>query len=94
MNNDVRRLTDGAMMCAIVGAVLLINRQLGGLFQDMFLFLFPIPMVFYSAKYGMRVYSFERSLTKTYTDAEKAAMEEEFMSNLQPADLTPDNPSK
>ncbi|MBR2795221.1 MAG: DUF2232 domain-containing protein [Solobacterium sp.] len=54
MNNDVRRLTDGAMMCAIVGAVLLINRQLGGLFQDMFLFLFPIPMVFYSAKYGMK----------------------------------------
>ena len=40
-----------------------------------------------SAKYGMRVYSFERSLTKTYTDEEKAAMEEEFMSNLQPADL-------
>ena len=42
------------MMCAIVGVVLLINRQLGGLFQDMFLFLFPIPMVFYSAKYGWK----------------------------------------
>ncbi len=41
-------------MCAIVGVVLLINRQLGGLFQDMFLFLFPIPMVFYSAKYGWK----------------------------------------
>lgn len=54
MNNDVRKLTDGAMMCAIVGVVLLINRQLGGLFQDMFLFLFPIPMVFYSAKYGWK----------------------------------------
>ncbi|MBQ9328695.1 MAG: DUF2232 domain-containing protein [Solobacterium sp.] len=54
MNNNVRRITDGAMMCAIVGAVLLINRQLGGLFQDMFLFLFPIPMVFYSAKYGWK----------------------------------------
>ena len=51
MNSNVRKITDGAMMCAIVGAVLLINRQLGGLFQDMFLFLFPIPMVFYSAKY-------------------------------------------
>ena len=54
MKNDVRRLTDGAMMCAIIGVVLLINRQLGGLFQDMFLFLFPLPMVFYSAKYGMK----------------------------------------
>ena len=41
-------------MCAIVGAVLLINRQLGGLLQDLFLFLFPIPMVFYSAKYGWK----------------------------------------
>ena len=40
-----------------------------------------------SAKYNMRVYSFERNLNKTYTDAEKAAMEAEFMSNLQPADL-------
>ena len=40
-----------------------------------------------SAKYGMRVYSFERSLTKTYTDEEKAAMEEAFMSNLEPGDL-------
>ena len=54
LSNDVRRITDGAMMCAIVGAVLLINRQLGGLFQDMFLFLFPIPMVFFSAKYGAK----------------------------------------
>ena len=54
MNNDVRKLTDGAMMCAIVGVILLINRQLGGLFQDMFLFLFPIPMIFYSAKYGWK----------------------------------------
>ena len=54
MSSDVRRITDGAMMCAIVGAVLLINRQLGGLFQDMFLFLFPIPMVFFSAKYGWK----------------------------------------
>ena len=54
MNNDVRKLTDGAMMVAIVGVVLLINRQLGGLFEEMFLFLFPIPMVFYSAKYGWK----------------------------------------
>lgn len=40
-----------------------------------------------SAKYRMRVYSFERSLTKTYTDEEKAAMEEAFTSNLEPGDL-------
>ncbi|MBR2825451.1 MAG: DUF2232 domain-containing protein [Solobacterium sp.] len=54
MNNNVRRITDGAMMTAIVGALLLINRQFAGLFEESFLFLFPLPMVFYSAKYGMK----------------------------------------
>ena len=54
MNNSVRRLTDGAMMCAIVGVLLLINRQFAGMFEEMFLFIFPLPMVFYSVKYGMR----------------------------------------
>ena len=54
MNNNVRKLTDGAMMTAIVGVLLLINRQFGGLFEESFLFLFPLPMVFYSAKYGMK----------------------------------------
>jgi len=54
MNRNIRKLTDGAMMCAIVGAILLINRQTGGLLEGMALFLFPLPMVFYSAKYGMK----------------------------------------
>lgn len=54
MKRDVRKLTDGAMMCAIVGVFLLINRQLGGMFEDMFLFLFPLPMIFFAAKYGLK----------------------------------------
>lgn len=54
MNSDVRKLTDGAMMIAIIGAVLLINRQTAGLLESMVLFLFPLPMVFYSAKYGLK----------------------------------------
>lgn len=54
MNSNVRRITDGAMMTAIVGALLLINRQFAGLLEETFLFLFPLPMVFYSAKYGMK----------------------------------------
>ena len=54
MNNGVRKITDGAMMCAIVGLILVINRQFAGLFVEMFLFVFPLPMVFYSAKYGMK----------------------------------------
>lgn len=41
-------------MIAIVGAVLLMDRQLAGTLSSMLLFLFPLPMVFYSAKYGLR----------------------------------------
>lgn len=42
------------MMAAIMGAVMLIDRQTAGLVQAYFLFLYPLPMVFYSAKYGWR----------------------------------------
>ena len=41
-------------MAAIVGVVLVINRQMAGLLQDLLLFVFPLPMVFYAAKYGMK----------------------------------------
>jgi len=54
MKNDVRKLTDGAMMAAIIGVVLLIDRQTAGLLQGTVLFLFPLPMVFYGAKYGWK----------------------------------------
>ncbi len=54
MNQNIRKITDGAMMIAIVGAVLLIDRQLAGSISSMALFLFPLPMVFYSARYGLR----------------------------------------
>ena len=30
MRNDTRKITEGAMMCALVGLILFINRQLGG----------------------------------------------------------------
>ena len=54
MNNNVRKITDGAMMCAIVGLLLVVNRQLGGFFEELLLYAFPLPMVFYSAKYGLK----------------------------------------
>ncbi len=54
MRNDVRKLTDGAMMCAIIGLILVINRQTGGLFDGMFIFVYPLPMLFYAAKYSLR----------------------------------------
>ena len=54
MNQNIRKITDGAMMIAIVGAVLLMDRQLAGTISSLALFLFPLPMVFYAAKYGLR----------------------------------------
>ena len=54
MNTNVRKITDGAMMCAIVGVMLLINRQFAGLMEEMLLFAFPLPMVFFAAKYGWK----------------------------------------
>ncbi len=54
MNRDIRKITDGAMMAAIIGAVLLIDRQMAGLISGYVLFLFPLPMVFYAAKYGFK----------------------------------------
>ena len=41
-------------MAAIVGVMLLLNRQTAGLFEGSLLFLFPLPMVFYGTKYGWR----------------------------------------
>lgn len=54
MNRNVRKITDGAMMAAIVGVMLVINRQFAGLLEDLLLFAFPLPMVFYAAKYGAK----------------------------------------
>ena len=54
MNSSTKRITQGAMIIAIFGALLLLDRQTGGLFQDVFLFIYPIPMVAYAALYGGR----------------------------------------
>ncbi|SJZ37665.1 DUF2232 domain-containing protein [Anaerorhabdus furcosa] len=53
MNNNVRKITDGAMMTALVGVLLFANRQLGGI-VDLFAWILPLPMVFFTAKYGWK----------------------------------------
>lgn len=42
------------MIIAIFGVLLLLNRQTGGMFEGFFIFVFPIPMVAYSAKHGLK----------------------------------------
>lgn len=47
-------ITTGAMVTAIFGVMLWLNRQSGNLFQEIFIFLYPIPMVAYAALYGVK----------------------------------------
>lgn len=54
MNRDIRKITDGAMMAAIIGVLLLINRQTAGLLEITFVWALPLPMVFYGTKYGWK----------------------------------------
>ena len=54
MNNSVRKITDGAMMVAIVGLFLFINRQLAGMLDIYASWLVPLPMVMYAVKYGWK----------------------------------------
>ena len=54
MNEKTQELTFGAMIVAIFGVLLLINRQTGGMFEGFFMFIFPIPMVAFSARYGWK----------------------------------------
>ena len=54
MNKNVRRLTDGAMMIAITAVFLLLDRALANTLTYYLMFIMPLPMVFYGAKYGWK----------------------------------------
>lgn len=47
-------ITTGAMATAIFGVMMWLNRQSGNLFQEIFIFLYPVPMVAYAALYGVK----------------------------------------
>ena len=52
MDSKTLKITTGAMIVAIFAILLLLNRQTAGFFEELFVYLLPIPMVAYSAKYG------------------------------------------
>lgn len=54
MNNNVRKITEGAMMCAIIGVILFINRQFAGLLELYFMWFVPLPIILYTAKYSLK----------------------------------------
>ncbi len=54
MQENTKKLTFGAMIVAIFGVLLLANRQTAGLLEEMFMYIFPIPMVAFSARYDWK----------------------------------------
>lgn len=54
MNRQVRKLTEGAMMCALFGLVLMINRQFAGILEIFFVYVLPLPLVVYTVKHGFK----------------------------------------
>lgn len=54
MSKQVRKLTEGAMIVAIVGVLLAIDRYTAGLVETLLFWALPIPVVLYTVKYGWR----------------------------------------
>lgn len=54
MDKKTLKITYGAMIVALFGVLLLINRQTGGMFQGILMYILPIPMVAYGARYGWK----------------------------------------
>ena len=54
MKEATLKITTGAMFIAIFTILLIMNRYSGGFFEEFFLYILPIPMVAYSAKFGFK----------------------------------------
>ena len=52
--NKTRKLTQGAMLLAIIGALMLIDRQLSFLFEDLIVLAVPVVIVIYSTMYSVK----------------------------------------
>lgn len=54
MNKKTVKITTGAAIIAIFAILLLVNRQTGMMFEEIFMYFFPIPMIAFSAQYGWK----------------------------------------
>lgn len=52
--NSTRKITEGAMMAAIIGALLILNRQTANFIDFAMFWIVPLPVVLYTAKYGIK----------------------------------------
>ena len=54
MKKQVRTITEGSMMLAIIGLFLFLNLQFAGILQTYFIIFIPIPILIYTIRYGFR----------------------------------------
>jgi len=54
MKKNVRMLTEGSMMLAIIGVFLLLNLQSAGLLEAYLVWAIPLPIIFYLTKFGFK----------------------------------------
>ena len=54
MNKRIRMITEGAMMVAMIGAFLMIDRQFAHIFETFLFWGFPLPILLFTVKYGLR----------------------------------------
>lgn len=54
MNNQTRKLSEGAMMVALVGVMLFVNRQFANIIEYVMYWILTFPILVYTAKYGIK----------------------------------------
>ena len=54
MNRHIHQITQGALLCALEGVLLVINRQLAGVLDSYLIWVIPLPLIVYSSKYGLK----------------------------------------
>lgn len=51
---QTKKITEGALLTAIVGMVLLLDRQFVGFFQEFIYWILPLPLAIYTIRYGFK----------------------------------------
>lgn len=52
MSENTLKLTQGALITAVFGVLMFLNRQTAGMAEEILVYVFPLPMAIYTAKYG------------------------------------------
>jgi len=54
MNNRTKEITHGALYIALIGVLLILNRQLGNIFNEYLLWILPVPLILYTQNYSVK----------------------------------------